>query len=154
MATDPKTGKTYAKTVTAEIKGEGTKNLVKVTIDTDGKKSTKPSSITATDGHPFWVPALNECITATSLQPGQWLRTSAGTHVQITAVTRWTQQATVYNLTVADVHTYYVLAGAASVLVHNCSPSTGHSRMYVAGRRGTDTEPQAPLPSRTAITIT
>ncbi|WP_329082620.1 Hint domain-containing protein [Streptomyces niveus] len=80
LATDPKTGKTYAKTVTAEIKGEGTKNLVKVTIDTDGKKSTKPSSITATDGHPFWVPALNECITATSLQPGQWLRTSAGTH--------------------------------------------------------------------------
>ncbi|MFD3483892.1 polymorphic toxin-type HINT domain-containing protein [Streptomyces sp. NPDC058665] len=123
LATDPKTGKTYAKTVTAEIKGQGAKNLVKVTIDTDGKKATGPATVTATDGHPFWVPELNEWITATALKPGQWLRTSAGTHVQITAVARWTQQATVYNLTVAGVHTYYVLAGATPVLVHNCGPS-------------------------------
>ncbi|MFC8825154.1 Hint domain-containing protein [Streptomyces sp. NPDC057137] len=119
LATDPKTGKTYAKTVTPEIKGQGAKKLVKVTIDTDGKKGTKTASVTATDGHPFWVPELNEWITATALKPGQWLRTSAGTHVQITAVARWTQQATVYNLTVADVHTYYVLARATPVLVHN-----------------------------------
>ncbi|WP_405795683.1 polymorphic toxin-type HINT domain-containing protein [Streptomyces sp. NBC_01506] len=119
LATDPKTGKTSARTVTAEIKGKGAKDLVRVTIDTDGKKGTKTASVTATDGHPFWVPELNEWITATALEPGQWLRTSAGTHVQITAVARWTQQATVYNLTVADVHTYYVLAGATPVLVHN-----------------------------------
>lgn len=127
LATDPKTGRTYAKTVTAEIKGQGAKRLVKVTIDTDGKKGTPTSTVTATDGHPFWVPALNEWLTATSLKPGQWLRTSAGTHVQITAVTRWAQQATVYNLTVADVHTYYVLAGATPVLVHNCGGTVvGH----------------------------
>ncbi|GGJ99946.1 hypothetical protein GCM10011583_34200 [Streptomyces camponoticapitis] len=99
--------------------GLGTKNLVRVTIDTDGKKGSRTASVTATDGHPFWVPELNEWIKATTLKPGQWLRTSAGTHVQITALSRWTQQATVYNLTVADVHTYYVLAGETPVLVHN-----------------------------------
>ncbi|MYZ41131.1 Hint domain-containing protein, partial [Streptomyces sp. SID4917] len=36
MATAPETGETRAETVTAEIKGEGVKHLVKVTIDTDG----------------------------------------------------------------------------------------------------------------------
>ncbi|WP_330174150.1 polymorphic toxin-type HINT domain-containing protein [Streptomyces sp. NBC_01498] len=125
LATDPKTGKTYSKKVTAEIKGKGTKNLVKVTIDTDGKKGTRTASVTATDGHPFWVPELNVWITATALKPGQWLKTRAGTDVRITALKRWTQQAPVYNLTVADVHTYYVLAGQTPVLVHNCNKNQG-----------------------------
>ncbi len=121
VATDPKTGERRIETVTAEIKGEGLKHLVKVTIDTDGKKGTKTAEVTATDGHPFWVPELDEWIDATDLRSGQWLQTSAGTYVQVTAVERWTSAgATVHNLTVGDVHTYYVLAGAAPVLVHNC----------------------------------
>ncbi|MFE7043283.1 polymorphic toxin-type HINT domain-containing protein [Streptomyces atratus] len=121
LATDEKTGKTVTKTVTAEIKGNGTKNLVKVTLDTDGKKGTKTASVTATDGHPFWIPELGKWINATDLRSGQWLRTSAGTLVQISAVKRWTApDETVHNLTVADLHTYYVLAGATPVLVHNC----------------------------------
>ncbi|MFE7126576.1 polymorphic toxin-type HINT domain-containing protein [Streptomyces sp. NPDC057617] len=124
VATDPETGGTQTETVTAEIKGQGLKHLVKVTIDTDGTAGSKTSQVTATDGHPFWVPELREWIKATDLKPGQWLRTSAGTHVQITAIQRWTtQQSAVHNLTVSDVHTYYVLAGAAPVLVHNCGPA-------------------------------
>lgn len=120
LATDPETGETRAETVAAEIKGNGTKNLVKISVNTDGDPDTKTAEITATDGHPFWVPELGKWINATDLQPGQWLRTSAGTHVQITAIKRWTQTATVHNLTVANIHTYYVLAGATPVLVHNC----------------------------------
>ncbi|MFD5699124.1 polymorphic toxin-type HINT domain-containing protein [Streptomyces lasiicapitis] len=126
LATDPKTGKTKVRTVTAEIKGKGTKHLVKVTIDTDGNRGTKTASVTATDGHPFWVPELAEWIDATDLRSGQLLRTSAGSYVQITAVERWTQQASVHNLTVADLHTYYVVAGATSVLVHNCNSGDGY----------------------------
>ncbi|MGW4236994.1 TreTu family toxin [Streptomyces sp. NPDC004749] len=124
LATDPRTGKTAAKTVTAEIIGKGLKNLVRVTIDLDGKKGDKTASVTATDQHPFWVPELNEWIDATDLHAGQWLRTSAGTRVQITALNRWTQSATVHNLTVTDIPTYYVLAGATPVLVHNCNTTT------------------------------
>ncbi|PVD10516.1 sugar-binding protein [Streptomyces sp. CS207] len=121
VATDPRTGERRIETVTAEIKGEGLKHLVKVTIDTDGTAGTKTADVTATDGHPFWVPELGKWLDATDLRPGQWLRTSAGTHVQITAVQRWTNPgATVHNLTVGNVHTYYVAAGAAPVLVHNC----------------------------------
>lgn len=131
VATDPTTGESVVETVTAEIKGRGLKHLVKVTIDLDGKSGSKTAEITATAGHPFWVPELGKWIDATDLTSGQWLRTSAGTYVQITAIQRWTEQdATVHNLTVSDLHTYYVLAGATPVLVHNanlpqvCGPVT------------------------------
>lgn len=126
VATDPETGETRIETVTAEIKGEGLKHLVKVVIDTDGDKGEETAEVTATDGHPFWVPELGEWLDATDLQPGQWLQTSAGTHVQITAIEHWTTTGTtVHNLTVGDTHTYYVLAGATPVLVHNCNPLDG-----------------------------
>lgn len=121
VSTDPESGETRIETVTAEIKGQGLKHLVKVSIDIDGKHGTKTAQVTATDGHPFWVAELGEWIKATDLKSGQWLRTSAGTYVQITSIERWTvQQAAVNNLTVSDLHTYYVLAGAAPILVHNC----------------------------------
>lgn len=121
LATDPETGETRAQTVTAEILGKGVKHLVKVTIDVDGKKGSKTAEVTATDKHPFWVPELSDWIDATDLKSGERLRTSAGTLVQITAVKRWTAlDATVHNLTVSMVHTYYVVAGTTPVLVHNC----------------------------------
>ncbi|WP_435792363.1 polymorphic toxin-type HINT domain-containing protein [Actinacidiphila glaucinigra] len=111
VATDPESGETRIETVTAEIKGQGLKHLVKVTIDIDGKHGTKTAKVTATDGHPFWVTELDEWIKATDLKSGQWLRTSAGTYVQIASIERWTvKQSTVNNLTVSDLHTYYVLA--------------------------------------------
>ncbi len=131
IATDPKTGKTTIKTVTAEIKGKGLKHLVRLTLDLDGDKGSRTASVTATDGHPFWVPELHAWIDASDLRTGQWLRTSAGTRVEITAVKKWAQQATVRNLTVSDVHTYYVLAGETPVLVHNsngiCGSADAHS---------------------------
>lgn len=71
------------------------------------------------------MPELGEWIDATDLQPGQWLQTGSGTWVQITAVERWTEDTTVYNLTVTGIHTYYVLAGDTSVLVHNCGRIDG-----------------------------
>lgn len=133
VATDPETGETRVETVTAEIRGEGLKHLVKVTIDLDGKKGDKTASVTATDGHPFWVPELDEWIDATDLNRGDQLRTSAGTHVQITAVKRWTAPtATVHNLTVSHLHTYYVVTADVSVLVHNMGRKPGQRPNYHA----------------------
>ncbi len=120
VATDPKTGETGPRKVTALIKGKGRKQLVDVTVDTDGPKGGKTGTVTATDGHPFWVPRLHRWINAGDLTAGQWLQTSAGTWVQITAVSRRTEQASVYNLTVDGLHTYYALAGSIALLVHNC----------------------------------
>ncbi|MFF2020637.1 polymorphic toxin-type HINT domain-containing protein [Streptomyces sp. NPDC058171] len=121
LATDPNTGKTVAKKVTATIFGDGQKHLVKISVAVSDAKGGRAegASIVATDGHPFWLPELRKWVDATDLAVGQFLRTSSGTHVQITAIKRWTQQTAVYNLTVADLHTYYVLAGATPVLVHN-----------------------------------
>jgi RHS repeat-associated protein len=120
LATDPVTGETKVETVTAEIKGKGVKHLVKITVDTDGNKGSKTASVTATDGHPFWVPELGEWVDATDLKAGAWLRTGTGTRVQVTSVQRWTVgSAAVHNLTVSSLHTYFVLAGATPVLVHN-----------------------------------
>jgi hypothetical protein len=48
-----------------------------------------------------------------------WLRTSAGTYVQITAVEVRTVVERVYNLTVEELHTYHVVAGGQAILVHN-----------------------------------
>ncbi|QES51438.1 hypothetical protein DEJ50_29940 [Streptomyces venezuelae] len=121
LATDPETGTTAPEPAVGLIVGEGYKNLVTLTVDTDpDPESTRTDTITATDGHPFWVENLREWIPAKALTPGTWLRTSAGTYVQLTATKSWTEPHRVHNLTVADVHTYYVLAGATPVLVHNC----------------------------------
>ncbi|MEV4949401.1 ricin-type beta-trefoil lectin domain protein, partial [Streptomyces sp. NPDC053755] len=121
VSTDPETGETRPETVTAEIKGQGLKHLVRITVDTDGTAGSKTAQVTATDGHPVWVPALRAWIKATDLEAGQWLRTSAGGYVQVASVERWTASlATVHNLTVSDVHTYYVVADTTAVLVHNC----------------------------------
>ncbi|MCS0637858.1 YnfC family lipoprotein [Streptomyces sp. LP05-1] len=121
LATDPTTGKSSKQEVTATIVGKGQKQLVRLTVDTDGDRGGATDTITATKGHPFWVPDLKKWLTAGELKPGQWLQTGSGSWVQVDAVRAWTQQAAVYNLTVDTAHTYYVLAGATSVLVHNCN---------------------------------
>ncbi|WP_405626611.1 polymorphic toxin-type HINT domain-containing protein [Streptomyces sp. NBC_01396] len=127
IATDPETGDTGPRKVTALIKGDGDKQLVDITLDTDGLAGTRTDTITATDGHPFWVPQLHQWVDAGALKAGQWLQTSTGTWVQITAIRHRTQPASVYNLTVDDLHTYYVLAGTTSLLVHNAGCGVGPS---------------------------
>ncbi|WP_203896530.1 hypothetical protein, partial [Actinoplanes xinjiangensis] len=47
------------------------------------------------------------------------------TQVQITAVRHYDDEARVHNLTIADIHTYYVLADQVPVLVHNCGIALG-----------------------------
>jgi hypothetical protein len=48
-----------------------------------------------------------------------------GTNAQIAAIHRWTRVATVHNLTIEVIHTYYVLAGDTPVLVHNSNCGLG-----------------------------
>ncbi|WP_103503908.1 polymorphic toxin-type HINT domain-containing protein [Streptomyces sp. SM14] len=111
LAADPETGQIGPRTVTAEITGAGEKNLVAVTIG--------EATITATDEHPFWSPESGEWTHATDLKPGQLLELPDRTHAPVTTLHRWTQPATVHNLTIEGLHTYYVLAGQTPVLVHN-----------------------------------
>ncbi|MGW1718187.1 SpvB/TcaC N-terminal domain-containing protein [Streptomyces sp. NPDC002156] len=131
LATDPETGRTEAKPVTHLITGKGEKHLVKITVDVDGDKGDRTASVTATDGHPFWNDALDRWIDADDLKPGMRLSTGEGTQIEVEAVKPWTvQEQEVHNLTVGDLHTYYVRAGSTPVLVHNsgpCGPDLGES---------------------------
>ncbi|MEU8404520.1 polymorphic toxin-type HINT domain-containing protein [Nonomuraea sp. NPDC048892] len=123
IATDPATGRSQAQPVIAVITGSGVKNLVRITVDTDGAAGTATGVLVATDEHPFWVADRQAWTAATHLEPGTWLRTSAGTYVQVAAVAKWTSGSqAVHNLAVAGSHTYHVQAGAADVLVHNDDP--------------------------------
>ncbi|MFF9607861.1 hypothetical protein ACF1GY_37360 [Streptomyces sp. NPDC014684] len=49
------------------------------------------------------------------------LRTARGTAVPVTALAIWHHHHLTHDLTVDTTHTYYVLAGATPVLVHNCN---------------------------------
>jgi hypothetical protein len=141
VATDPVTGKTQVRTVTATITGEGEKYLVAITVDTDGAAGDATATVTATDEHPFWLAELEGWVAAIDLRSGAWLQTSAGTWVQITAVTQRTQPTRVHNLTVDGIHTYYVLAGNTPVLVHNDDPfdTSRQARLDAMRRAGLPT---------------
>ncbi|MEU1879880.1 RHS repeat-associated core domain-containing protein [Streptosporangium sp. NPDC020072] len=122
VATDPVSGITATRPVVTLITGDGVKNLVDIMVDIDGDRGKATDLITATDEHPFWVPSLRIWVKAADLQLGMWLQTSAGTHVQITALQKRTAIQRVHNLTVDGLHTYHVVAGDQAVLVHNDGP--------------------------------
>ncbi|WP_326830330.1 HINT domain-containing protein [Streptosporangium sp. NBC_01810] len=116
MATDPETGATTAKPVIALITSQGAKNLVQITVDTDGDKGTATGMVITTDQHPFWVSEQRDWVQATQLKPEAWVRTSAGTQLQAVEVAKWTTgHQRVHNLTVSDFHTYYVATGERTV---------------------------------------
>ncbi|MFE3021512.1 polymorphic toxin-type HINT domain-containing protein [Streptomyces sp. NPDC059256] len=116
IAKDPETGEAGPRTVTHLIFSTGGKRLTTLTVDgTD--------SLTATDNHPFWSPSENRWIDAGDITPTMTLLTNNGQTVTVTATRTSNEHASVYNLTVDDLHTYYVLAGETPVLVHNTTPT-------------------------------
>ncbi|MFE7318356.1 polymorphic toxin-type HINT domain-containing protein [Streptomyces sp. NPDC057555] len=119
IATDPESGGTKAEPVRAAIIGNGKKGLVSITVMASDARTK--GTLVATDQHPFWVAGgINEWLDAAKLKSGMRLRTAAGVYVQVTATReRATPRQRVRNLTVADLHTYYVLAGTTPILVHN-----------------------------------
>jgi RHS repeat-associated protein len=120
LGTDVESGENQGRAVANVRSHEGSKTLVTITVDVDGKAGSKTGSITSTAAHLIWLPDTGTWVTGGDLKPGMWLQTAAGTWVQITAITRTVRHERVHNLTVEGIHTYYVLAGDSPVLVHNC----------------------------------
>ncbi|MFD6554406.1 HNH/endonuclease VII fold putative polymorphic toxin, partial [Streptomyces sp. NPDC058398] len=122
LATDPKIGTTGPRKVTRLIRTENDKHFNELSIATeDGIEK-----LTATYEHPFWSPSQRDWIPAGALKSGMTLRTDTGRTVIVTGNHPFAKHARTYNLTVDDLHAYYVLAGETPVLVHNsnCVPST------------------------------
>ncbi|MEU9704815.1 polymorphic toxin-type HINT domain-containing protein [Streptomyces sp. NPDC047981] len=116
LATDPETGQTEKRSATAVIFTATDKTFVELTVADEGKSD----NLTTTDHHPFWSESEKTWLKAGDLKSGMTLRADDGTTVTVESVRAYEAQQDTYNLTVADVHTYHVLAGATPVLVHNC----------------------------------
>ena len=81
--------------------------------------------IHTTKEHPFWSANSQQWIAAGDLYPGDTLSSIAPLRSpRVDDVHQIPGWQVMYNLTVADLHTYYVLAGDRPVLVHNCTPLT------------------------------
>ncbi|GAA0328260.1 hypothetical protein GCM10009540_55170 [Streptomyces turgidiscabies] len=122
LASDPETGETGPRKVTRLIVTEDDKSFNELSIAADRGVET----LTATHEHPFWVPELGQWVEARNLAADMHLRKPDGSTVTVIANRPFSKHARTYNLTVDDLHTYYVLAGATPVLVHNsnCAPGT------------------------------
>jgi hypothetical protein len=77
--------------------------------------------VSTTQHHRFWDQTTATWTIAADLRPGvSTLASPDGTRQPVTAVANHTGDALMYDLTVADIHTYYVVAADTPVLVHNC----------------------------------
>lgn len=92
------------------IRGEGMKELVDLQL-------VSGETITATSGHPFYLPNQDKWVEAGQLTLNSVLQNLHNGQTEITSLNPRSDLATVYNLTVANDHTYYV--GRSEVLVHN-----------------------------------
>ncbi|MFV2022030.1 polymorphic toxin-type HINT domain-containing protein, partial [Micromonospora sp. LOL_023] len=126
MATDPETGE------------EGPREVTHLWIHDDHLVNLTVASgnLTTTEDHPFWNHTDQQWQRADALDPGDRLLAATGETPPVTGVD-WTttRHDTAYNLTVADIHTYYVLAGNTPVLVHNTGgcPISGFKNGISAG---------------------
>ncbi|MCC0097614.1 DNA/RNA non-specific endonuclease [Streptomyces flavotricini] len=122
MATDPQTGENRPKTVTTTITTPDDKDFTDLTLTDEASPRGPPTEITSTYHHPYWSETRRQWVDAGELTPNEHLRQPDGTTVTVTAKRNYPYAVTTHNLTVGDFHTYYVLAGATPVLVHNCGP--------------------------------
>ncbi len=96
------------------------KHDLSATAPVAAQVSTQPSDhLTTTFHHPFYDETQASFTDAKDLHPGDVLQTPTGT-AEVTDVRLYHANTTTYDLTIGDLHTYYVLAGQTPVLVHNC----------------------------------
>ena len=113
---DPNDGRHQGtRTVTARLVHHDD-DLLDLTIQTS-KHHT--STIHTTSNHPFWDDTARTWVSAGDLQPGHNLETATDHHATVVRVHAHPGAADMYNLTVKQLHTYYVMAGRTPVLVHN-----------------------------------
>jgi len=110
LTEDPETGEHGPREVTKLWVHQDT--VVDLEIDGD--------VVTTTEDHPFWNATDNEWQQAQQLDRGDKVRTADGTLATVGGLQFRTARTTAaFNLTVDDIHTYYVTVGEHDILVHN-----------------------------------
>jgi hypothetical protein len=131
-ATDPQSGES------------GPREVIATLPHTDQLLTLRTSSgdVVTTEDHKYWNATDREWQESQYLDEGDQLLTADGDEVTVEGLD-WTtvHTAPAYDLTIDDVHTFYVAAGDESVLVHNCirwsSPEVGRaSRALDEGSTG------------------
>ncbi|KEG44406.1 DddA-like double-stranded DNA deaminase toxin [Streptomyces griseorubens] len=115
-ATDPVTGETGPRRVIRTIHTPDDRNFTDVTL-ADG------STLTSTSHHPYWSENARAWKNARDLETGDTLRTPQNNTAVIAETRDWQGLQDAYDLTVDDLHTYYVSTGTTNVLVHNTGES-------------------------------
>ncbi|MCX3064245.1 golvesin C-terminal-like domain-containing protein [Streptomyces beihaiensis] len=113
---DPKTGKLKGSRTVQHVWINHDHDLVDVTIRTkDGHTTT----LHTTANHPFWDNTSHKWVPAGKLHHGDTLNTASGQHAHVVAIHATPGAAYRWNLTIDELHTYYVVADGVSTLVHN-----------------------------------
>jgi RHS repeat-associated protein len=120
IATDPTTHLTAPRRVVALHRNRDL-DLADVVI-TEASGAT--SIVHTTQHHLFWDITGRAWVEAAQLRAGDAVQTLDGTRATVGDVRSFIELHPMYDLTVELTHTYYVVAGDATVLVHNC-PSGG-----------------------------
>ncbi|NDZ80398.1 virulence factor [Streptomyces sp. SID10853] len=125
MATDPASRFSHPERVSNTFSHEAGQFVQVSTVD--------HGSITTTPGHRVYVTGRG-WVQASDLQTGDGMLTPSGTTAFVADVRAVSAPQTVYDLTVSNLHTFYVLAGSTPVLVHNCNDivKDGHAFPGVA----------------------
>ncbi|MFI1192970.1 RHS repeat-associated core domain-containing protein [Micromonospora sp. NPDC020750] len=110
LASDPETGE------------QGPRTVTRVWVHTDDLVDLDIGGalLTTTEDHPFWNQTDREWQSAEALDQGDLVAGPYGHFAPVGYLRPASvRTALAYNLTVDGIHTYYVLAGEAPVLVHN-----------------------------------
>ncbi|GAA2752859.1 polymorphic toxin-type HINT domain-containing protein [Kitasatospora cinereorecta] len=132
LATDPDTGQTTPERVDNTITTPDDEDFTE--IDILGPNNAQ-GTITVTDQHLIWSETAKTWVYAAGVVPGTLLRTPDGRTAKATGVRYRHALRTAYNLTVHDLHTYYVQAGATPVLVHNADDNGTRPTVVTRGIR-------------------
>ena len=115
-AGDPRTGTNGPRAITRVIRHSGVHAMVAITL-------AGGFVIRATAHHLLWDATAGRFAYASALKPGTSLAEPGGRLVPVVRTRAYRADLTAYNLSVSGIHTYYVVAGPAAVLVHNSCPS-------------------------------
>ncbi|MFI7548022.1 polymorphic toxin-type HINT domain-containing protein [Actinoplanes sp. NPDC049599] len=119
QATDPRTGESAGQKV-IDLHEHHDTALTNLTVETaDGRSAT----LHTTQGHPFWSVSRADWVDAEDLAPDERLHADDGGLIVVRYVDSFVGNEIMHDLTVDEVHTYYVLANETPVLVHNCGPA-------------------------------
>ncbi|WP_073921108.1 RHS repeat-associated core domain-containing protein [Streptomyces sp. CB00455] len=127
LATDPQTGETRPQRVTDTITTPDDKDFTDLTLTDESNPRAPPVQLTSTLHHPHWNDTRHQWVDAGDFNPGDHLHRPDGTTLTVKTKRNYPYAVTTHNLTVNNFHTYYVLAGATPVLVHNCGTADPHS---------------------------